>query len=175
MKNVGIPVTQEFIDRVASGSISDMQTFKAAMTPVVMGQFKQGVEGTGRGMMVEVEKYLKDYPNIAGDPVAYENISNMIAKRARWAQSMQQGMVDFKAKLRAGDPSVKGYTYPDFPAWYNKQQTANHEFEFPDVHGTSKGAAEEMAAKPNAAGGATHRWNAKTNQLEKILPQVPTK
>lgn len=147
LQATGAPVSQSLIDRVANGDISSYQTFKAAMTPVIMGQFKQGVEGTGRGMMVEVKQYLDKYPGVTNDPAMYENISNMIAKTARWAQGAQQGLVSYKQRLRAGDPSLHGYMYPDFPAWYNNQLSANHEFQFPDIHNTAKGASEENAAR----------------------------
>lgn len=148
-KNAGAPISQDVIDKVANGSIADTQTFKAAMTPVIMGQFKQAVQGTGRGLMLEAKAYFDRYPGITTDPAAYENVSNMISRGAQQMVDEQQALPKFRQGIKDG--TIKGYSPTDFPAWYNKQLIDKGELTFPTQTGYAKGSTNKPAEVTPAA------------------------
>lgn len=137
LRDAGFPLPESLIEKVANGSIADTQSFQAAMTPIIMGQYKSGVQGTGRGFMVEVDQYLKKYPNIGTDPRAYETISNMLSTGFDQLVNQQQQLPVFRSLLAEGK-LPRGTTIADFPRWYNAQLIAKGQLTFPQFNAAKR-------------------------------------
>jgi len=120
MKNAGLPVTDEMVNKVANSSLSATQIFDTEIKPLVLQSLRNDIAGTGRAMRTEVDSYLNSMDNTK-DPQALMKLLNQARYQLQVGYDQSQKYVDFKDMQRNNAPEVSKYKDPsDFYAWYNK-------------------------------------------------------
>lgn len=119
LKNAGLPISDDSIEKVANGSLAAGQVFDTEVKPLVLQSLRNDIQGTGRAMRTEVDSYLTSM-DATKDPAALMKLLNQARYSLQVGYDQSQKYVDFKEAQRNNDPSVAKYKDPsDFYAWYN--------------------------------------------------------
>lgn len=121
LRSMGISgITQEMIDGVANGSLAATQVFENNVAPLVIGELKSAVQGTGQAMRPEVDAFL-DMMDANTDPKALLTLMNQFRQSLQINYDMTKHFVEFKKDLKTGKLKDSGYdNIADFPMWYNE-------------------------------------------------------
>lgn len=172
---------QTLIDKVGNGSISDTQTFNAAIQPLIMGAFRDSVQGTGRGFMLEYKNQQENYPKTTNDPAQYENISNMFAKGFDQMLREQSERATFRHEMGNGQLNnyVGAKSYADFAPMFSQKLQATGELQFPQIGGAAKGSTNPPlgAQQPRRANATMQKADGDTNYFKiggKWYPETAT-
>jgi len=124
LRNAGLTIPQDMIDKVANGSIANSQEFTGLVKQLATAQLSIIAKGQGRVLKPEVEAALAQLDQTQ-DPNAVIGILNNIRAQYQVAADQSQKFIQFKRELAkapsAQDPSVRGLHLADFHQWYNEQ------------------------------------------------------
>lgn len=165
LRNAGLDISQDTIDKISNGSLSGQQVFQSLVSRAGVQALKADAQGTGRVMRSEVDRYLEMMGD-TNDPKALTTLINNLRYTLLVGYDQGQKFLQFKQSLARGDPSVKGLDVADFPHVYNRDFDENNLVTpkgislAPIASGTFKGSAE--------GGKVTHRWNPTTGSVEEV-------
>ena len=123
LKNAGLPISEDSINRVGNSDLAATQVFNSQVKPYVIGQLKEVAQGTGRVMRSEVDAFIASL-NATTDPKAIMQIMNLARKSLQIGYDQSQRYTDFRQGIAAGSPETKGFGPSDFFSWYYRNPKA---------------------------------------------------
>lgn len=117
LKNAGLPVSQDTIDKVANGSLQYSQLFDSEIKPFLVKQLTDAAAGQGRVTKTEVDSFITSMDSTK-DPATVMKLLNQAKYSLQIQYDKSQKYLDFKKALKNDDPSVSGLDENDFPEWY---------------------------------------------------------
>jgi hypothetical protein len=119
LKNIGLDISQGALDKLAGGSLSDAEFFKANIAPQMIHVLKESAQGTGRVMKDEVSTIMQSI-DINTDPKTIMMYLNQAKTAMQIGMHRADGFSDYAARVEAKDPTLKGKTLAQYPIWYSQ-------------------------------------------------------
>jgi hypothetical protein len=119
LKNIGLDISQGALDKLAGGSLSDAEFFKANIAPQMIHVLKESAQGTGRVMKDEVSTIMQSI-DLNTDPKTIMMYLNQAKTAMQIGMDRANGFSDYAQRVEAKDPTLKGKTLAQYPIWYSQ-------------------------------------------------------
>lgn len=162
LRNIGVPITDEAINRIGNSSLPANQIFNAEIKPFVTAALREAAYGTGAGRIKsEVDAFLQSMGSTT-DPRALVPLLNQFRYQMQVNYDKSQKFIDFKQGIAKHDPELHGLDISDFEGWYARHfsdkslpvTNAGGGFSFAPTQ-----PGQVLGGQPGGAGTVTHRWD----------------